>query len=68
MDTPCHFGRVFKNLEKKKKKKKKKKSVLSNRDVRAGVGRRLTFLSMLYITFILQWITFMFGKDEEDDQ
>ena len=28
----------------------------------------LTFFSKLYVTFILQRIAFIFGKDEEDDQ
>ena len=34
-----------------------------------GVGRRprLTF-SKLYVTFILQWISPIFGRDEEEDQ
>ena len=41
---------------------------------RAGVGRRprftfwLTFFSKLYVIFILQWIVFIFGRDEEEDQ
>ena len=40
----------------------------------AGVGRRprftfwLTFFSKLYVTFILRWIAFIFGRDEEEDQ
>ena len=40
----------------------------------AGVGRRLRFtfwlifFSKLYVTFILQWIAFIFGRGEEEDQ
>ena len=28
----------------------------------------VNFYSKLYVTFILQWIAFMFGRDEEEDQ
>ena len=28
----------------------------------------LFFFSKLYVTFFLQWIVFIFGEDEEDDQ
>ena len=28
----------------------------------------LTFFSKLYVTFILKWIAFIFGRDEEEDQ
>ena len=28
----------------------------------------LTFFSKLYVTFILHWIDFIFGRDEEQDQ
>ena len=40
----------------------------------AGVGGHprftfwLTFFSKLYVTFIFQWIAFIFGRDEEEDQ
>ena len=36
---------------------------------RQAVGRhpRLTFFRS-YVTFILQWIAFIFGRDEEEDQ
>ena len=46
---------------------------------RAGVGQsggrpgsrassEITFFSNLYATFILQWIAFILGRDEEEDQ
>ena len=58
------------------------KSVLNNSNVRAGgrrasvVGRwgsfQVNFLvnifSKLHLTFILQWIAFIFDRDEETDQ
>ena len=28
----------------------------------------VNFFSKLYVTFILQWIDFIFGRDEEEDQ
>ena len=28
----------------------------------------VNFFSKLYVTFILQWIAFIFGRDEEEDQ
>ena len=28
----------------------------------------VTLFSKLYVTFILQWIVFIFGRDEEEDQ
>ena len=28
----------------------------------------LTFFSKLYVTFILQWIAVIFGRDKEEDQ
>ena len=58
------FGRVF------------KKSVLYNSNY-GWAGRRLALsevyllfnlLSKLFVTFILQWIAFIFGRDEEEDQ
>ena len=41
-----------------------------------GVGHRafsqvnllVNLFSKLYVTFILQWIAFIFGRDEEEDQ
>ena len=41
-----------------------------------GVGHRalsqvyllVNLFSKLYVTFILQWIAFIFGRDEEKDQ
>ena len=56
-----------------------KKSFLWNSDIRAG-GRQaggrassqinllVNLFSKLYVTFILQWIAFIFGRDEEEDQ
>ena len=29
---------------------------------------KFTFFSKLYVTFILQWIAYIFGRDEEEDQ
>ena len=54
------------------------KSALLNSNVRASewVGRRrassevclfVNLLSKLYITFSLQWIAFIFGRNEEED-
>ena len=28
----------------------------------------VNFFSKLYVTFILQWTAFIFGRDEEEDQ
>ena len=28
----------------------------------------VNFFSKSYVTFLLQWITFIFGRDEEEDQ
>ena len=28
----------------------------------------VNLFSTLYVTFILQWIAFIFGRDEEEDQ
>ena len=28
----------------------------------------VNLFSMLYVTFILHWIAFIFGRDEEEDQ
>ena len=33
-----------------------------------GLPFGYTFFSKLYVTFILQWIAFIFGRDEEEDQ
>ena len=57
------FGRVF----------KKNPSFEITMSGRAGVGHRprLTFwltVFQSYVTFILQWIAFIFGRDEEEDQ
>ena len=38
---------------------------------RAGAGRassQVNLFSKLYVTFILQWIASIFGRDEEEDQ
>ena len=32
------------------------------------VNLLVNLFSKLYVTFILQWIAFIFGRDEEEDQ
>ena len=34
----------------------------------AGIGCQATSYSKLYVTFILQWIAFIFGRVEKEDQ
>ena len=38
------------------------------RRVSSEVYLLVNLLSKLYVTFFLQWIAFIFGRDEEEDQ
>ena len=64
------FGRVF-----KKKNPSFKIAMYGRADGWAGRRRAssqvyllVNLFSKLYVIFILQWIAFIFGRDEEEDQ
>ena len=53
------FGMVFKTVL---------KIAMFGRWASSEVYLLVNFFSKLYVTFILQWIAFIFGRDEVEDQ